>query len=245
MNEKQSLLELIHLTKKFPGVIAVNDFSLNLSTGKVHGLIGENGSGKSTLIKMISGAYRPDEGKIIVDGEEHLYMTPKISRQHGIEVIYQEFNLIEGLSVAENVCFGEETGKLVKFSELRNKTKNIFEFMNVNVNPDALVQDLPVAQKQLVEIAKAISKQARLIIMDEPTAPLTVTEVDSLFSIIRRLKDQGVTIIFVSHRIEELFEITDEITIMRDGLFVDTLNSKECDRHTLINLMVGRELSEE
>lgn len=241
----EMILSVDHITKRYPGVVAVNDFSLSFEKGEVHGLIGENGSGKSTLIKSISGAVTPESGTFTFEGETYEHMNPKLSRSLGIEVIYQELNLIGGLTVAENVCFGEETGKIVDYKKLRAKAQNIFSFMNVNVNPDALVMDLPVAQQQLVEIAKAISKDAKMIIMDEPTAPLTVSEVDSLFEIIEKLKKRGTTIIYISHRMEELFIVTDRVTVMRDGLFINTLKTSETNRGELISLMVGRELKEE
>jgi ribose transport system ATP-binding protein len=237
-------LSLKNITKRYPGVVAIDNLSISFYKGEVHALVGENGAGKSTLIKAISGAVTPDEGHIEVDGMKYDKMIPKVSRQHGIEVIYQEFNLIPGLTVAENICFGEVTGRLVDFKVLRKKALDVFETMNINIDPDKLVSELPTAQQQLVEIAKAISKDAKLIVMDEPTAPLTVTEVDSLFKIIEKLKNKGITIVYISHRMEEIFSISDRVSVMRDGKYIATRKTSETNRKELIQLMVGRELAE-
>ncbi|MCM8709980.1 sugar ABC transporter ATP-binding protein [Clostridium sp. SYSU_GA19001] len=241
---KEVALSLNNITKRYPGVVAIDNLSMSFYKGEVHALVGENGAGKSTLIKTISGAVVPDEGYIEVDGMKYEKMTPKVSRQHGVEVIYQEFNLIPGLTVAENICFGEVTGKLVDFKVLRKKALDVFETMNISIDPDKLVSELPTAQQQLVEIAKAISKNAKLIVMDEPTAPLTVNEVESLFKIIENLKSRGITIVYISHRMEEIFSISDRVSIMRDGKYIDTKITSETNRKELIQLMVGRELAE-
>jgi ribose transport system ATP-binding protein len=243
MNQEVAL-SLKNITKRYPGVVAIDNLSISFYKGEVHALVGENGAGKSTLIKTISGAVTPDEGHIEVEGMKYDKMTPKVSRQHGIEVIYQEFNLIPGLTVAENICFGEVAGRLVDFKVLRKKALDVFETMNINIDPDKLVSELPTAQQQLVEIAKAISKDAKLIVMDEPTAPLTVTEVDSLFKIIEKLKNKGITIVYISHRLEEIFSISDRVSVMRDGKYIATENTSETNRRELIQLMVGRELAE-
>ena len=241
---QETILALAGITKTYPGVVAIDNLSLNFKKGEVHALVGENGAGKSTLIRTISGAVTPDSGTIEVDNQQYSSMSPKISREHGIEVIYQEFNLIPGLTVAENICFGEETGRFVDFKKLRSKTLEIFKLMNIELNPDQKVSELSTAHQQLVEIAKAISKDARMIIMDEPTAPLTVNEVDSLFHIIGILKKRGVTVIYISHRMEEIFNISDRVSVMRDGRYIITKNTAETNRKELIQFMVGRELSE-
>lgn len=238
------ILSLKNITKTYPGVIAINDLSLDFKKGEVHALMGENGAGKSTLIKIISGAIQSDSGSITIENNIYSEMTPKISRAHGIEVIYQEFNLIDELSAAENICLGEKTGKLVNFDAMRKKVIEIFKQFDIDIDPDALVRNLPSAQQQIVEIAKAISKNVKVLIMDEPTAPLTVREVDKLYDIIAALKKKGVTIIYISHRLEEIFMVSDRVTIMRDGAYVDTKNTSETDRQELISLMVGRELKE-
>ena len=243
MNQEVAL-SLKNITKRYPGVVAIDNLSISFYKGEVHALVGENGAGKSTLIRTISGAVAPDEGSIEIEGMKYDKMTPKISRQHGVEVIYQEFNLVPGLTVAENICLGEETGRLVDFKVLRKKALDVFDMMNISIDPDKTVSELPTAQQQLVEIAKAISKNAKLIVMDEPTAPLTVNEVDSLFKIIEKLKSKGITIVYISHRMEEIFSISDRVSVMRDGKYIDTKETSETNRKELIQLMVGRELVE-
>jgi ribose transport system ATP-binding protein len=240
------VLSLKDITKKYPGVLALDRVSLNFLEGEVHALLGENGAGKSTLIKAVAGAIDLDGGLITVNGVEHPKMTPHISRGLGIEVIYQEFNLVPTMSVAENIFLGDRTNKsiLVDFKTMKTKTREIFSLFNVDINPDAMVQDLPPAKQQIVEIAKAVSKNVKILIMDEPSAPLSVAEVEHMFDIIRRLKERGVTVIYISHRLEEVFRISDRVTVMRDGQYVATKSTKETNRKELISLMVGRELKE-
>ncbi len=241
---EEVVLSLKNITKRYPGVVALNNVSIDFIKGEVHALLGENGAGKSTLIKILSGAVRNDEGNIIIDEKEYKHMTPKISRGHGVEVIYQEYNLINTLSVAENICLGEKTEGLVNYKAIREKAKKIFDRFNIDINPDIKVRDLSPALQQLVEIAKAISKDAKVIVMDEPTAQLTLGEVENLYKIIEALKKNGVTIIYISHRLEEIFQVTDRVSIMRDGQYITTVNTKETNRKELISLMVGRALTE-
>jgi ABC-type sugar transport system ATPase subunit len=240
------VLSLENITKKYPGVLALNNVSMSFLEGEVHALLGENGAGKSTLIKAVAGAINLDGGIIHVGGQDHQQMTPHLSRSLGIEVIYQEFNLVPTMSVAENIFLGDKTGKsiLVDFKTMKSKTREIFKLFDVAIDPDAMVQDLPPAMQQIVEIAKAVSKNVKILIMDEPSAPLSVSEVEHMFEIIRRLKQEGVTVIYISHRLEEVFRISDRVTIMRDGRYVATRLTKETNRKELINLMVGRELKE-
>ncbi|MCF0229796.1 MAG: sugar ABC transporter ATP-binding protein [Parasporobacterium sp.] len=240
----ETALKLNHITKKYPGVIALNDVSFELLKGEVHAIVGENGAGKSTLIKCLCGAITPEEGTIEIDGQTYKGMNPKLSREHGVEVVYQELNLIDGLTVAENVCFGAKYGKLVNFKLLNQKTTEVFEKLNVKIDPKKLVMHLSTAQQQLVEIAKSVSKDVKVLILDEPTAPLTTEDVDVLFDIIRMLKSRGVSIVYISHRLDEIFAITDRVTIMRDGHYVTTLNTADTDRNELIKYMVGRELKD-
>lgn len=239
-----AILTLRNITKQYPGVLALYDVSLEFRRGEVHALLGENGAGKSTLIKVISGAERNDEGSIEIDGESHDHMTPKISRAHGIEVIYQEHNLINSLTVAENILLGKRTGNLVDQKGMVKTVQALFDLYHINLDPGSVVKDLSPACQQLVEIAKAISKKARILVMDEPTAQLTLGEVENLYGIIRTLKAAGTTIIYISHRLEELFTISDRVSIMRDGRYVTTKNTSETTRKELIQLMVGRELTE-
>lgn len=238
------VLSLKNITKRYPGVVALNNVSIDFIKGEVHALLGENGAGKSTLIKVLSGAVKNDEGNIIIDDKVYDNMNPKRSRGHGIEVIYQEYNLINSLSVAENICLGEKVEGLVNHKSMREKVKKIFENFNIDIDPDVKVRELSPALQQLVEIAKAISKDAKIIVMDEPTAQLTLGEVENLYKIIEALKKRGVTIIYISHRLEEIFKVTDRVSIMRDGEYVTTVNTKDTNRKELISLMVGRALTE-
>jgi ribose transport system ATP-binding protein len=239
-----NVLSLDRITKAYPGVVALKDVSLGFQQGEVHALLGENGAGKSTLIKIIAGAERPNSGVITVDGVAYDKLTPHLSRSLGIEVIYQEFNLVDSLSAAENIALGERSGLLVDFKSMYRRAAELFESFEVDIHPATLVRDLPSSLQQIVEIAKAVSKNARILIMDEPTAPLTVTEVDTLFKIIRTAKSRGVTVIYISHRLDELFAISDRVTVLRDGLYIDTLETARTNRQEMISLMVGRELSE-
>ncbi len=238
------VLSIKNLTKTYPGVVALDNYSMDFEQGEVHALLGENGAGKSTLIKIISGAIEPDSGQIVLNGKTYSKMTPGMAREIGVEVIYQEFSLVESLSVAHNVFLGETSGLFTNIKDLRIKANKIFTEMGVNIDPSAIVRTLSPAKKQLVEIAKSISRKAKILIMDEPSAPLSASEVETMFEIIAKLKQNGVTIIYISHRIEELFRISDRVTVMRDGRYVDTLVTKSTNRKELINLEVGRELKE-
>ncbi len=243
MNE----LELVNIKKTYPGVVALDDVSIAFEKGEVHAIVGENGAGKSTLIKTISGAEKPDSGKIVLDGQEHASMTPKLAIDQGIAVVYQEFMQFDALTVADNIFLGameKGQGIQVKDKDLRQKTVELLSDFNCDIHPDTLIRELSVANRQIVEIAKAVIKKARIIIMDEPTAAITVEEQKLLFDNIKRLKAEGVTIIYISHRLEELFEICDRVTVMRDGHYVATQNIADTTKNDLIRLMVGRELSD-
>jgi ribose transport system ATP-binding protein len=240
----ESFLQIRNITKRYPGVVALDDYSMEFRQGEVHALLGENGAGKSTLIKIISGAIQPDSGSIILNCESLHKITPHLSKQMGIHVIYQEFNLVESMSVAQNVFLGNLNNILTNHQDLIAKSRAIFSEMEVDIDPSAKVRELSPAKKQLVEIAKAVSTRVKILIMDEPSAPLSASEVETMFSIIRKLQDSGVTIIYISHRIEELFDISDRVTVMRDGCFIQTLETKKTSRQELISLMVGRKLRE-
>ncbi len=240
----QTILSLDHITKAYPGVVALSEMSLDFRSGEVHALLGENGAGKSTLIKVVAGAVQPDSGTLSVEGRTFTHLTPALSRSLGIEVIFQEFNLMPSLSAAENICLGEKTGRFVSQKDMRTRAQALFDQFEVDIDPATLVRDLPASRQQIVEIAKAVSKKARVLIMDEPTAPLSMTEVEHLFKIIRRFRDQGTTVIYISHRIDELFAISDRVTVLRDGKYVATKVTAQTSRAELINLMVGRELKE-
>jgi ribose transport system ATP-binding protein len=240
------VLSLKDITKRYPGVLALDHVSTDFLEGEVHALLGENGAGKSTLIKAVAGAIDLDGGTIRVGEHDYEQMTPHLSRSQGIEVIYQELTLVPPLSAAENIFLGDRIGKsrLVDFGTMRSKTQEIFDQFKVHIDPGALVRDLSPAQQQVVAIAKAVSKNVRILIMDEPSARLSVSEVESMFDIIRQLKQKGVTIIYISHRLEEVFRISDRVTVMRDGRYVATKLTKDTNRKELIRLMVGRELTE-
>ena len=243
MENVKPILSLKDIKKVFPGVVALNKVSIDFYPGEVHALIGENGAGKSTFIKTITGAHAPDGGTITVDGKEYTAMNPALARSEGIECIYQEFNLIDVLSAAENICYGERYGKLVNQKKMRQIAQEIFDDFGVDIDPDTLVRDLTPGRMQIVEIAKSVSKDCKVLILDEPTAPLSIAEVDILFRIVRKLRDQGVAIIFISHRLDEVFELTDRISILRDGEYITTLNTRDTNRAELIRHMVGREMS--
>ena len=243
MEEKKPVLSLRDIRKVFPGVVALDNVSMDFYPGEVHALVGENGAGKSTFIKTITGAHAPDGGTIIVDGQEYKAMTPSVARQHGIECIYQEFNLIDVLSAAENICYGERMGKLVNQKKMNEVAQKLFDDFGVDIKPQTLVRDLTPGHMQIVEIAKAVSKNVKILILDEPTAPLSVAEVEILFRIVNQLRDKGVAIIFISHRLDEVFELSDQVSVLRDGEYIVTLNTKETNRAELIKYMVGREMT--
>ncbi len=240
------VLRVDHLTKEFPGVKALDDISMEFREGEVHCLVGENGAGKSTLIKAITGYHAPTSGTITVHGKEYNEMSVRLAAENGIQVIYQEFNNVPPLTAAENVFLGVRTNKgpFVNYEKRRRAAKALFNRLGVDIDPNQPVESMSPAQKQIVEIAKSVSKNAKILIMDEPTAPLTVEEVHLLFQIIHDLKKQGVTIIYISHRLEELFEIGDRITVMRDGQYITTMNVEEATQQKLIAAMVGRTINQ-
>ncbi len=244
MNEKTPILSLRNILKLFPGVVALKNVSLDFYPGEIHAIVGENGAGKSTFIKTITGAHAPDGGTITVDGETYKAMSPALARKHGIECIYQEFNLIDVLSAAENICYGEKMGRLVNQKAMNEKASKIFEDFGVDIDPSTPVRDLTPGHMQIVEIAKAVSKNARVLILDEPTAPLSVAEVDILMSIVRKLKADGVAIIYISHRLDEIFSLSDKVSVLRDGEYITTLTTADTTRPELIKYMVGREMTQ-
>ncbi|MBP5167915.1 MAG: sugar ABC transporter ATP-binding protein [Oscillospiraceae bacterium] len=240
------LLALNNITKRYPGVTALDNVSISFRQGEVHALVGENGAGKSTFIKAISGAIRPDEGTIIFDGVTYDHLTPQKALELGISVVYQEMIQFEAMSIADNLFMsnGSDTDFFVNDAEHNRKTAELLEKFQCHVSPKTRIRELSMANRQIVEICKAILRNARVLILDEPTASITVEEQRRLFEVIRDLKKQGVTVIYISHRLEELFEICDRVSILRDGQYIDTLNIAQTDKQGLIKLMVGRELSE-
>ena len=244
--EEQNILELRHISKQYTGVKALDDVSISFRRGEVHALMGENGAGKSTLIKTLSGAIRPDAGEIVFEGVSHAHMEPHQSMELGIHVIYQEFNMMPELSVAENIFMGQRigSGKLFNKAITEERAQKILDSMHAKINAKETVKNLSVANMQLVEIAKALTRDVKVLVMDEPTAPLTDAEVETLFQIVDMLKKRGVTIIYISHRIAEVFQISDRVSVLRDGKFIKTVPTSQVDRDELIRLMVGREVSD-
>ena len=234
------------IVKIYPGVKALDGVSFSVQKGHVHSLVGENGAGKSTLIKVISGAVIPNSGTIYVDEKPYSRMNPALSAELGIGVIYQEYNLVPSLSVLENVFLGYRIGG--KFfpdqKKMRQRLQEVLERLDIHLDPDAMVSTLSVAEQQFVEITKSLVRDVRILIMDEPSATLSNKDVDKLFDVIGHLKKEGVTVIYISHRMEEIFRISDDVTVMRDGKHIFTGPITEVNTHDLIAMMVGREISE-
>jgi ABC-type sugar transport system ATPase subunit len=237
-----------NITKTFPGVIALDDVSIDLHKGEVLGILGENGAGKSTLIKILAGNYIKDSGHIYIDGKEFDIKSPTEAMASGIRVIYQELNTIDNLTVTENIFVGEQIVKgplkTIDWKAMTKRAKELLNTLNVKLDPNAIIGDLSISEKQIVEIAKAISKEAKILVMDEPTAALSEEEISSLFSIIKTLKERGVSIIYISHRLKEIFEIVDRVTVLRDGKKVGTKIIQETDSGRLVALMVGRDIKD-
>ena len=246
MNEN-ALLDLKGVSKFFPGVCALDGVQFNLKKGEVHALMGENGAGKSTLIKMISGLYDFSCGEMIFEGKKVVFKSPHEAIVAGVSVIYQELNLIPNMSIAENIYFSHlpanKIGKVNK-KKVFEDTQKLLDYIGLKESPKTILNALPVAKQQLVEIAKAISVNSKILIMDEPTSALSPTEIKNLFRIINDLKSKGYGIIYISHKLDEIFELSDRITVFRDGKYVDTVLTKETKEDQLIRMMVGRELSD-
>uniref|UniRef100_A0A7C3SQI3 Sugar ABC transporter ATP-binding protein n=1 Tax=Dictyoglomus turgidum TaxID=513050 RepID=A0A7C3SQI3_9BACT len=241
------ILRFEKVTKRFPGVLALDGVSFDIEKGEVHALVGENGAGKSTLIKIVTGVFHRSSGEIYFEGKPVHFQNPHEALRNGIAAIYQEFNLIPALTVAENIFMGHyfvTKNGFVDWERLRKEAQNLIDFLNVDVDIDAKVRDLGVAKKQIVEIAKALSHNARVLIMDEPTAALAQREIERLFRIIKFLKSKGVTVIYISHRLEEIYEICDRVTVLRDGHYVATKEVDEVNIEDIIQMMVGREVVE-
>ncbi len=238
-----TLLQMREITKRFPGVLALDRVDFDLRRGEVHVLLGENGAGKSTLIKMLSGAYQPDQGEILLDGELVSIGSSQEAQRLGVSTIYQEFNLVPELTVAENIFLGRQPRRfgLLDRRRMMREAGELLQRMKVITAPGARVSDLGVAQRQMVEIAKALSLDARILIMDEPTAVLTGQEIERLFEIIRDLQESGVAVVFISHHLEEVAQIGGRVTVMRDGAVVGGLPA-DADRSEFVRMMVGRSI---
>ena len=240
------LLEMKNIRKTFPGVVAVDDVSITLDRGEVLALLGENGAGKSTLIKVLAGVHSKDEGEILIDGRTCRIDSPVDALNEGIAVIYQELCLANDMTVSENIFMGRELRNRFGFLDKRRmeeESQRILDSLGVEFPASAVLRSLSIAQKQTVEIAKCISRNAKIIIMDEPTSSLTSNEVRMLFTLIGKLKSEGIGMIYISHRMEELFEICDRVTVLRDGRSVGTKVIRETNRDELVSMMVGRTLS--
>ena len=235
------LLEMRDITKRFPGVVALDGVDFGLEEGEIHVLLGENGAGKSTLVKMLSGAYQPDEGEIFIDGRPVNISSAAVARELGISTIYQEFNLVPQLTVAENIFLGRQPGRFgfVDSHKMREEARDLLTRIKVRVEPETLVSEIGVAGRQMVEIAKALSLDARMLVMDEPTASLSGQEVERLFEIVRGLKEEGVGMLYISHHLDEVARIGDRVTILRDGKIVSQVPANT-DRQELVRMMVGR-----
>ena len=240
------ILKMNNISKTFNTVKALDNVSFSLNEGEIHCIVGENGAGKSTFIKILSGAYGPDGGEILLFGEEYKSLTPSQARGLGIQTIYQETNIIPDMSVMENVFMGIENKKgraFIDFKRTRKKTKELIKQLNIEINPDAIVRELGVAEKQVVQIIKALAINTKILIMDEPTASFGRKEINVLLDLVRKIKSRGTSIIYISHHLEEVFEIADRVTVLKDGEVVAHHYSKDIDESKLVCEMVGRDAS--
>jgi len=241
------LLKMEAIDKNFPGVKALDNVKFDLKAGEVHALMGENGAGKSTLMNVLTGVYQRDNGNVLIDNKEANYKNTREAQNDGVVIVHQELQNAEDLTVTENIFLGREEnqGFLINDGIGVSKSKELFNDLGVNINPKSKIKDLTVGEAQMVEIAKAISMNSRIIVFDEPTAALSGEESDQLFKIINDLKQEGVGIVYISHRMEEIGAISDRVTVLRDGEYIDTVETEKTSRNDIIQMMVGRELSEE
>jgi inositol transport system ATP-binding protein len=236
------------ISKAFPGVVALKNVQLDVGYGEIHALMGENGAGKSTLMKILTGIIQPDNGKIIFQGKETQFKNPRSALSSGIVMIHQELSPIPEMTIAENILIGREpvykVFGMINRKKLRQTAKELLKQMDLSINPDTKMKELSISEMQMVEIIKALSYDARLIIMDEPTSAISDKEVEKLFEVIVKLKEKNISIIYISHKIEEIYKIADDITILRDGEYIDTCSAKTLLYVDLIKKMVGREMKE-
>ncbi|HEY8205128.1 MAG TPA: xylose ABC transporter ATP-binding protein [Pyrinomonadaceae bacterium] len=242
------LLKMLAITKSFPGVKALDGVTFDLNQGEIHALVGENGAGKSTLIKILAGVYPHPEfgGEIVLDGSERRFASVRESEQAGIAIIFQELSLVKELSAAENIFLGREPGRfgVINWEELYSRAQKLLDNLHLEIDPRTPVIKLGIGQQQLVEIAKALAQDARVLVLDEPTAALTDAEVETLFSILNKLRERGVAMIYISHKLDEVFRISDRITVLRDGRTIDTTATNATDEARVITKMVGREVDQ-
>lgn len=242
------LIELRKVSKFFPGVIALNKADLKLYSGEVHGLMGENGAGKSTLIKLLTGAYKPDEGEMLLDGQPLKVNGPKDAMNMGLTAIYQELNVIPKLTVWENIFLGRELRNkkgLLDIPQMKERAKELLQQLRQNIDVDEKVENLGMGHQQMVEICKALVLESRLIIMDEPTSSLSAGETEELLRTARELRDRGMAIVFISHHMDEIFRICDRLTVLRDGCVIQSMLAKDTNTENLIKLMVGRDINQQ
>ena len=239
-----NLLEMRKITKTFPGVKALDEVDFSLERGTVHALMGENGAGKSTLMKCLFGIYTPDSGEIYIDGKKVSYKDPKDALDSGVAMVHQELNQVSMRSVAENIMLGRFPNKygIIDHKKMNQETQDLFDRLGLNFDPKKIIGKYSVAERQLIEIAKAVTYDAKILVLDEPTSSLTESEVDKLFEIINKLRTQGVGIIYISHKMEEILSISDFVTVMRDGKFIDCKPASELSKDEIIKLMVGRKI---
>ncbi|WP_367949305.1 sugar ABC transporter ATP-binding protein [Bacillus sp. FJAT-29790] len=246
--ENEYALEMRNIYKSFPGVKALDCISLSVKKGEVHALMGENGAGKSTLMKILAGIHKPDEGEIFIKGKKVEFNNPSDSLLYGVSMIHQELSFISEMTIAENIFLGREPcyrwTKVINKKSQKEKAYKLFQRLNIHLDPDKKMSSLSVSDRQMVEILKAVSNHSDIIVMDEPTSAITEREVGKLFDIIKALKSQGKSIIYISHKMDEIFKIADKITILRDGCFIDSKRASELNNDLLISLMVGRELKD-
>jgi len=246
-NEENVILRMTGITKRFPGTLALDNVQLTCERGKVHILLGENGAGKSTLVKIISGVYQRDEGSVWYDGKEVHFDNVRQSMDAGVSIIHQELNLLPERTIAQNIYLGHEPmvkglKGVVDYKKMVKDSRELMQSLGLDMNPNTLVKKLSIAQMQMVEVVKALSREVKLVIMDEPTSSLTSREITKLFEIVERLKKQNVAIIYISHRMDEIKRIGDHVTVMRDGQYIDTVSVPEVELDTLISMMVGRRI---
>ena len=244
---KDYILSLQGISKEFPGVKALDNVTIEVERGTIHGLVGENGAGKSTLIKVLAGIYQPNAGQILLEGQAQTFSSPIEARRAGISVVHQEIKLAEPLTVAENMFLGNilMKGRLVDWKGMRKRAREIVDDLGMDIDVNAQVSSLTVAKKQIVEIMHAINNNSKILIMDEPSAVLTNRELEVMFRIVRQLRERGITIIYISHRLNEVFDLCDNVSVLRDGKHIATKPIGELDRQSLINMMVGREMGQE
>ena len=244
LSQQSPLIQLVNISKQFPGVLAVDNVSLDIFPGEVHVVAGENGAGKSTLMKLLSQVERPSSGKVLLNGQEVAFVNPQHAQRLGISMVYQEFALAPHLTVAQNIVLGRESSRFGVIDQRAEveQARRLLQRVGLQIDPRRIVSTLSVAEQQMVEIAKALDVEAKLVIMDEPTATLTEQEIVRLFSVIRGLTAQGIAVVYISHRLDEIFQIADRVTVMRDGKVVATLPRSDIDQQRLIRLMVGRDI---